>query len=290
MKIIQEQIEVRINNFNMLHFIELGYNVKNGDYITIHPNQLPIGSGLKIDVRCDYCGKVFKKAYRRYLETIDDVCCKECAKFKFSKTNIDKYGTNCTLNVKEFKDRKNLTFLNKYGTIYPTKNPEVLEKIKNTNLKKYGVEWFVLSDKMNDILRIRHENNLNYVEGVRVSKSQVHICKLLNGILNFKIDKYYVDIFLEEENIVVEYDGGGHYLSVIHGRISKEDFLRKEKERDELIANMGYNVIRIVDKFGAITDEDITHIKSRADLCFKQNKGNIFIYNIRRRNEVSFKV
>ena len=51
MGLIQENIKVRVNNFNKNHFESLGYFVEINSYINIKVEELPIGSGLKVKVK-----------------------------------------------------------------------------------------------------------------------------------------------------------------------------------------------------------------------------------------------
>ena len=53
------------------------------------------------------------------------------------------------------------------------------------------------------------------------------LCNILHGILNYPIGKYFADILLQD-NIVVEYDGSGHDMSVRMGIITYENFIYKE--------------------------------------------------------------
>lgn len=67
MDIENQMITLRVINFTEEHFNNLGYNVKNGDTITIPAKDLPKGSGIKVDVQCMYCGKIFKKSMEKIL-------------------------------------------------------------------------------------------------------------------------------------------------------------------------------------------------------------------------------
>ena len=81
-------IKVKVTSYNLKHFLDLGYNVKNSDIIEIPAKHLSDGSGAKINVQCSYCGKIFKKAWRKYLETKEDICCIDCRHKKNEKIFI----------------------------------------------------------------------------------------------------------------------------------------------------------------------------------------------------------
>ena len=250
MDVENQIIEVKINNFNEKHFSELGYNVKNGDSIKIRAKELPSGSGLKVEVECSYCKKIFKKAWRRYLETKDDICCEDCKKYKMMKKSLNKYGNVCSLC-----------------------NPEVSRKRRKTNIEKYGVE-FPLQNKdiQNMCKKTRKKNNKDVVVGV--SKTQKRLCEIYNGILNKKIGHFYVDIFLPENKIAVEYDGSGHNLIVILGKMSQEIFNFKKKQRERFLLSQKIKIIRIkyMDKYDTLPEESyLLDILSEAKYFF--NKG-----------------
>ena len=58
------------------------------------------------------------------------------------------------------------------------------------------------------------------------SKQQLYIHSLLGGELNYCTGKCFLDIAFLDEKIYLEYDGGGHDLSVKLGNMSKEEFER----------------------------------------------------------------
>ena len=221
MDIENQIIEVTINNFNINHFLSIGYIVKSGDKIKIPAKDLPKGSGLKIWVECSYCGNKFKKAWRRYLETKDDLCCSDCKKHKIMKISLEKYGNICSL-----------------------RNPKILSKSKKTNLEKYGVEFPLQSYEIREKCIKTRESN-PYDDIVNTSKTQRYLAKLYNGELNKHIDKFFVDIFLEKDNIAIEYDGTGHDLCIKKYHYSTEEYIKKEKDRENIIMKNGIKLFRI---------------------------------------------
>ena len=80
------------------------------------------------------------------------------------------------------------------------------------------------------------------------SRAQQYINYILNGNLNKRICGSLVDIYFEKEKLVLEYDGGGHFLKdKMNGNIypTKESLLC-EKEREDKIINNGYRMIRFI--------------------------------------------
>ena len=241
---------MRVNNFNINHFKSLGYkDLKINDDIHIKTSELPNGSGLKIDVKCNYCGDVFKKSYRRYLETATDICCNYCKSKKFQATNIRKYGVSCTLRLPEINQRviaKNMATL---GVEYPLSSRKILEKCKNS----------------------RNENRENY--GCVASKTQIYINSVYGGVLNYPIDLYNVDIYFPNERIYFEYDGSGHDLSVRLGNTTENDFISHEKKRTSFLLNAGLKEFRIKSsKEIMFPVKELLDIKTRAfDILLNSN-------------------
>lgn len=66
--------------------------------------------------------------------------CKECKKLRTQKTNIEKYGSKCTLQCPEVHKKTRNTMIKKYGSEYSFNSTILQEKRRNTMLERYGVE------------------------------------------------------------------------------------------------------------------------------------------------------
>ena len=96
-----------------------------------------------------------------------------------------------------------------------------------------------------------------YINGsCPTSEQQRYICKLYNGELNYPFEKYNLDI-LVDENIDVEYDGGGHNLEVKLGQISEDEFKQKQIIRNNILKRSGYYIIRLVSKTDKLPQDNI---------------------------------
>ena len=60
---------------------------------------------------------------------------------KIKITNLEKYGTEYSIQNVEVKNKIKKTMLKKYGVENPLQNKDIRDKIKITNLKKYGTEY-----------------------------------------------------------------------------------------------------------------------------------------------------
>jgi hypothetical protein len=262
MDIENTKMKVRVNNFNEEHFKSLGYNVAKNEYIEIFIKELPKGSGLKIDVECNFCGKVFKKAYRRYLETKNNLCCKECKDLKMVETSIEKYGFSCSLRNKTVQNKSKEKNMKNLGVQFPFQNKSILEKCVNTSVEIYGKKYM----------------------GSSISRQQKYFHNLYGGILNYSEFPYRLDIFLVEEKIYFEYDGSGHELSVKMGRKTKEEFDENEILRKKFLKEMGYREFRIISNNDVLPEDNILMgIKERALIILKTFSS--YIYNLNTKTE-----
>jgi len=88
------------------------------------------------------CGNQHRKSFQHLYER--SALCNDCiiknGVIKIKATNLEKYGTENTFQVPEFKEKARQTILLKYGTENVLQNPEIQEKIKQTNLLRYGTE------------------------------------------------------------------------------------------------------------------------------------------------------
>ena len=265
MDIENQIIRIRVNNFNEKHFKELGYVFKLNDYLEIPAHDLPNGSGTKIDVECHYCGKIFKKSYRRYLETKDNLCCENCKNKKMMETSLRKYGNVCSLRNPKVGEKAKKTNLEKLGVEYPFQNPEILKKCVETSIKRYGKDYRSKS----------------------ITKPQRYLHELYGGELNFSVFPYLLDICFIKDKIDFEYDGGAHDLAVRTGQMTAEEFQEKEKNRTKYLLEKEFKEFRIVSKTDVLPSDDILiKIKERAfDLLLNQNY-NSYIYDLDNESEI----
>jgi hypothetical protein len=61
-------------------------------------------------------------------------------KQKMATTNLERYGSVCSLNNAGVKHKRDQTWLTKYGG-HPLNNQQVKNKLRSTNMDRYGVEY-----------------------------------------------------------------------------------------------------------------------------------------------------
>lgn len=95
MGLIQEEIKVKVNQMTIKHYEKLGYNIpkkENGKFdlgkqFTVKTKDLPIGSGEKVEIKCDNCDKEYfieYKSYLKYLCKNNRYYCNKCRKKLFN--------------------------------------------------------------------------------------------------------------------------------------------------------------------------------------------------------------
>lgn len=96
---------------------------------------------VRIHFRCK-CGTEDSKTFVRIKES--GVLCKECTSIqrreRREKTNLERYGSSCTLQSELIKKKAHDTCIQKYGTTNVFTCDKIKERIKQTNLEKYGSE------------------------------------------------------------------------------------------------------------------------------------------------------
>jgi len=136
--LISKYVTVRLIGKIVPYYKKLGYSGDRGAYISIPIEDLSKGSHIKIDVECDYCKKVIQKEYKALLQerkksvTKKD-CCLECSPLKDVETNLLLYGVKNVFQLKEVSNKMKQTLLEKYGVEYISQSKEWKEKIIETN-------------------------------------------------------------------------------------------------------------------------------------------------------------
>ena len=175
---------------------------------------------------------------------------------KIIKTNLNKYGCEYYLQTDEKKIKSKQTCLDKYGYEYASQSEEVKAKVQQTCLQRYGVRNIFMLDRSKKHWRLSMYNNRRCM----CSKGQATCCEIYDGILNYPIGKYFGDIYIAKYNLIIEYDGSGHDLSVRRNIISQEEFTIKERQREEYIINQGYRILRLITQKDIVYDTHVMNI------------------------------
>jgi hypothetical protein len=169
--LLTKDIIIRINNLNS--HIYPDYN--HGEYIKINARDLSIKSGIKVEVKCDFCGFLKNIPYRKYIvntknETVEYSCSNKCSVQKYKKTCIDKYGVDNTYKLKENIEKVKQTCIDKYGVdnvlkLESFKKRVVLTRIKNGNCSGNISEYSKFRNKCRSLTLSKKEELLSNWDG-----------------------------------------------------------------------------------------------------------------------------
>ena len=235
-------------------------------------------------VNCSDCVSLKRKetCLRKY--GVENASCSNIVKEKMKKTCLEKYGCEYSLQRKDVREKIEKTCMEKYGVKNVFQNNElskkrkesfeknkdrINEKRKQTNIERYGVDCVLKNKDVQEKIgktmlerygvenisqnkeikkeTIKKINMSLYKNGTApCSKQQEYLHNLLGGELNYAVDRCLLDIAFPKEMIYIEYDGGGHDLSVRLGHITREEFNKNEKNRQYFLKKLGWKLIRII--------------------------------------------
>jgi len=214
--ILTKKVMIKVNVNNIKNLEKNGYITNLNDVIEIDVEHLSVGSHVKIEVKCDVCGKERGNLmYKEYLTNLKSggyySCQGKCSSDKNKKTCLEKYGVEYVTQSEIFKNKSRETMIFLYGTDnysktnqfkrnfkkimlekYGVQNPSEVEefkiKRKETMLEKYGVEYYVLSDGFKEKSETTSLKNRG-VEHPMMLKSEVEK-RLIKKGLSFRSDDF----------------------------------------------------------------------------------------------------
>jgi len=245
--ILDKNIKQIWRNDNKKYYLNRGYIfTKTYDIFFVKINDLSKGSNCLISVVCDVCGKEKKLSYKAYNYNIkrgDYYCCSEkCSMDKKRKNNLKKYGIEYPQKLNHVKEKMKSTNMKKYGSESPIGNDSVKNKTEQTNLKRHGVKYpmqnkGILKKMLNTVIQnygevwLKHvpSYNLNSIIYLDIISQKINlfIQHALNGGEK-KFIRYWVDGYIEQYNIVLEWDEQQHETKRnIERDIKREKFLKE---------------------------------------------------------------
>lgn len=145
MGIITKTVKIRPRGTAIAYYRERGYDAKYGQELEVKVEDLQSCSTVLIDTICDYCGK--PKEPQKYVtynaqtkNGTEKCCCLDCASLKRDEAMFKKYGYKSALQVPEIKQKVRQTNIERYGSATPSGSAMIREKQKRTSLERYGVE------------------------------------------------------------------------------------------------------------------------------------------------------
>lgn len=296
-------VKLKVNATSLEHYRQNGYNVKVNQQIEVRVEDLTDSCTKKVKVICDYCGDQCEKTYQKYIrgrKFVEKDACQKCFPLKQKDVIQYKYGVDSITELPEFKEKSKQTSLERYGVENPFQSEEVQEKFKKTMNDKYGVEYAQQSEVIRektkermiekygvdnpfyiDGIKNKIDGSFEFVNGVKVSNPQKVIAYNLKGSLNTNLLGFFVDIYLPNDKIVIEYNGSGHYLSAIHGRTTKENITSKDKQRINELNKEGYKCLVVENnKDKKLSKIRLSTINDYINKLKETNSNSTIYYNI----------
>ena len=245
--LLTKEVEVKPTGKMIQYYKDKGYDAKHNQSLIVKVEDLPRKSFVEVKVLCDNCNEtICTPEYMNYLNSIEkfgNYVCKDCASIHRIETLMNKYGVDRPAKLESVRQKMADTMIAHYGVPYSSQSAELREKAIQTWKQNYGVDN---PAKNGDIkkktaqtcreifgfdhpaqspeVREKMAQTLYANSSQKVSRQQHYINNIYQGILNFPIKYYNVDIYLPNDNLIIEYDGGFHSGNVITGRETQEEF------------------------------------------------------------------
>lgn len=189
----------------------------------------------------------------------------ESVRQKAKETLKKNYGVDAPIQNPQIREKINNTCRERYGTDYPFGSEKITKKIEQTLQAKYGVDHISRLPEINNrrkstLMEKYGEDNpmkipefrakqmeTMYLNGSqKCSTQQKYLFDLYGGEINYPLSKFFLDIYIPNDNIDIEFNGGGHNLCVKIGSIENDEFLKNERIRSIIIRRNGIRQLTIV--------------------------------------------
>lgn len=209
-------------------------------------------SGMRV---CENCGKeyyynenvpsYYKSENQKTGVNAARFCCYECGREfglkKEQKTNLEKYGHECSVHGEEIKEKVKKTLMENYGVEYTFQSKEIREKTKNSCLERYGVDNILKSKEFRE--QARKTNLEKYgVENVFASK------EIQDKIKKTNLKKYGVVYPIQSEVIKKKLN---------FASINEKSFETKKKNGTFRLSHLEIEVKNFVESLGFHTEKFI---------------------------------
>jgi hypothetical protein len=138
--VISKSVFISINCKEYKKYRNLGYKFEKNEMIEVKLKDLSLKSHALVEAKCDICGfekKIKYQVYNKNYEKYNYYSCSiKCAMGKYIQNNLNKYGVDNYSKTDECKKKMKETCLKKYGSISPSGNVEVMNKIINTRIER----------------------------------------------------------------------------------------------------------------------------------------------------------
>jgi len=198
----------------------------------------------------------FKEQYKNIMNDkygVDHYSQTEEFNDKIRATSLERYGEEHFLKNREIQEKCIATNVLNNNGMHHSKTPEYIKQCEITNMERHGVLWGMQNKEIKE--RAMHTMYLNNT--APCSRQQRYLHNLLGGELNYQFSRLLIDIAILEDNLAIEYDGGFHNGQVKLGKMSQEDFEKKERNRGYFLRRNGWKLIKIISTNDFLPSDDI---------------------------------
>ena len=291
-------VKIKISKSIKIKYYEsLGYKI-NGDYICVDIKDIPKGSHLLVEAKCDYCGFIKNISYKEYNRNISFngkfSCSNKCGCIKKKELSIIKYGVDSPSKLENIKRKNIKTNLEKYGVEYYMSTEDFKIKSKKTNLEKYGVENVMFSEEvknmlLNTNLKKYGVKNVFQSENIKYKAKQKNLEKYgfehYSSTLEYKekykntcLEKYGVNYPTQSELIMLKIINSNLEKYGVEYYMSTEDFKIKSKKTNLEKYGSEYPLKSEIVRVNKVNCKDINYINYVGDniSLYKCSNGHEF--------------
>ncbi|MBD8839491.1 hypothetical protein IFU39_16890 [Paenibacillus sp. CFBP 13594] len=175
--------------------------------------------------------------------------------------NKDKTMINKLLRNKGIEIRKNNS---------PITIKRRMEKAFATNLRRYGTKYASQYPAIKEKIAFTCFRN----NSAPTSSQQKYLHSFLGGELNYPISHLNLDIAFPNENIYIEGDFSGHWISIDLNHITEKEFHNKEIKRYYFLKSMGWKSIKIISRKDYLpSPEKLNEMMILARKYFESGRG-----------------
>ena len=255
--LMEKIIKVKVSNRTKKFFTEKGYSDVDG-YFLIYPKDMNDTNRTKVKCKCFYCDVINDVVWSNYIIQINKTekkiyCCHKC---HFNKTKIkfkQNHGVDNIQNLSYVKDKIKKTNLEKYGCEYASQSEDVKDKIKKTMLEKYGVDHPMKNSEIfnraqkssykhikykDTELHYQGKYELDFIEYCIENDIHIKNGPTIKYFLNSKDRRYFSDFYIPEKNLIVEVKSTYTFNDDYEENIAKKQYSIKS----------GFNFLFIIDK------------------------------------------
>lgn len=178
--LISDKINITLSSGNIKYFNNLGYElpyhydnrqrkVYKGEIIIVPVTNMPKSSKVRINVKCDYCGKIYHPTIYDYNTGHKKICkdsCNECKNIKTQEIYMLKYGTTSIKKRSEIEGFKIGRNKNNINDVYK-------EFYKRNLIPRFNDEDYIDSNHLLPYICLNHINyGIQYITYYSLKHSQ----------------------------------------------------------------------------------------------------------------------